>query len=50
MQEQAIEITSSQYMDLVDPEFVGQTRLNVENKYWMFFKCKGILYKIEHTL
>ncbi len=46
----AKEITSVQYMDLKNPQFVGQTQLDKFNKYWMVFESEGVLYKIHHTL
>ena len=46
----AKEITSSDYMNLKNPEFIGQTRLDVNNQYWMVFEDNGVLYKIHHSL
>ncbi len=46
----AIEITSAQYMELENPVFVGQTRLNKDDQYWMVFEDNGKTYKILHTL
>lgn len=48
--EQAKEITSLQYMDLENPIFVGQTRLDKNDKYWIVFKDNDVLYKIHNTL
>jgi len=48
--EQSKEITSLQYMDLENPIFKGQTRLNENNMYWMVFENNGVLYKIHNTL
>ena len=47
---QAKEITSVQYMDLENPIFKGQTRLDENSKYWMVFENNGIIYKIHSTL
>lgn len=45
------EITSLEYMKLVNPIFKGQTRVDpATNKYWMTFESEGVMYKIEHTL
>lgn len=48
--EQAKEITSSQYMDLKNPIFKGQTRVDENSQYWMVFEDNGVLYKIHNTL
>jgi hypothetical protein len=48
--EQAKEITSSEYLNLKNPVFKGQTRLYGELKYWMVFEDNGVLYKILATL
>ena len=48
--DQAQEITSEQYMDLLNPIFQGQTAANADGKYWMLFSNCGILYKIHCTL
>jgi hypothetical protein len=48
--EQAKEITSSEYSNLNDPIFKGQTRLYGELAYWMLFEDNGELYKILVTL
>lgn len=48
--EQAKEITSSQYMDLKNPIFKGQTRLNENYQYWVVVEDNGVLYKIHNTL
>lgn len=46
----AIEITSEQYMDLLNPVFEGQSRLDSQYRYWMVFSDNGILYKIHCSL
>lgn len=48
--EQAKEITSSEYLNLKDPIFKGQTRLYDDLTYWMLFEDSNVLYKILHTL
>jgi hypothetical protein len=40
------EITTTQYMSLVNPEFVGQTRVNDNGTYWVVFKDNDVLYKV----
>ena len=40
----AIEITAKEYLDLENPEFVGQTRLNSDNQYRMYWKCNEKFY------
>jgi hypothetical protein len=46
----AKEISSSDYMNLKNPEFKGQTRLDVNYQYWMVFEDNGVLYKIHNSL
>jgi hypothetical protein len=46
----AFEITSSQYMELENPIFIGQTRLDENNQYWMVFENNGIMYKISNQI
>lgn len=43
-------ITNNQYMNLIDPEFVGQTRINKDNIYYMCWKSEGKLYKTKNKL
>jgi len=44
--EQAKEITTSEYSNLNNPIFKGQTRLYGELTYWMLFEDNSVLYKI----
>ena len=45
------EITTAQYCSLPNtPEFMGQTRVDDNNMYWMVFSSLGILYKIHSKL
>ena len=46
----AKEITSEEYMNLKNPIFKGQTRLDDNRQYWMLFEDNGILYKIHNSL
>jgi len=48
--EQAKEITSSEYFNLNDPVFKGQTRIYNDLKFWMLYEDNGVLYKILVTL
>lgn len=48
--ESAKQITSQEYMDLINPIFKGQTRLDENNQYWMVFEDNNVLYKILNTL
>jgi hypothetical protein len=41
---QATEITSSDYLKLVNPIFEGQTRVNEEAKYKMYWSSEGKMY------
>lgn len=43
-------ITSNEYCNLKDPIFIGQTRVNSNNKYFMVWKDNDILYKTENTI
>ncbi len=43
-------ITSEEYMDLVNPKFVGQTRLDENNMYYMCWESEGKLYKTHNKL
>lgn len=44
------EITNAEYSNLVDPQFVGQTRSDENDMYYMIFQSNGILYKIHNKL
>lgn len=48
--EDCVEITSSEYINLVSPIFKGQTRCDENDMYWMCFESEGILYKIHNKL
>jgi len=43
-------ITSLQYCELENPEFIGQTKLQQDNTYYMIWKCNNKLYKTKNTL
>ena len=43
-------ISTSQYMDLDSPEFIGQSRVNMLGEYIMIFKSNGRYYKINNKL
>ena len=43
-------ITSSEYLELDNAIFVGQTRVDEDNIYFMCWESKGILYKTKHKL
>ena len=47
---QAKEITNSQYLELKDPQFIGQSFLDLNNMYWMVFEDEGVLYKTHNQL
>ena len=40
------EITITQYVNLVNPVFVGQTEVNDNGTYWVVFKENDVLYKV----
>ena len=44
------QITSEQYLELINPEFKGQTRVDDNGYYWMIFESNGILYSIHNRL
>lgn len=46
----ATEITSVQYMSLVDPVFKAQTRPDENGMYWMVFEDSGVIYKTHNNL
>ena len=48
--EQAKQITSKEYITLVNPIFKGQTRVDDNLMYWTVFEDNGVLYKIHNTL
>jgi len=43
---QAKEITSSEYSNLNDPVFKGQTGLYDDLTYWILYEDNSVLYKI----
>ena len=43
-------ITSEEYCKLNDPEFVGQTRVDENDMYYMVWKSEGVLYKTHNCL
>ncbi len=48
--EQAVQISSKEYMNLNNPIFKGQTSVDDDFMYWMVFENDGVLYKIHNTL
>lgn len=38
-------ITSKEYLELKDPEFVGQTTIDKYGVYYMVWRVNGVLYK-----
>lgn len=48
--QQATEITTKEYTNLVNPIFKGQTSIDDNLMYWMVFESNGTLYKINNTL
>ncbi len=43
-------ISSEEYCLLENPEFIGQTRLDSNDMYYMVWKCDGVLYKTYNKL
>jgi hypothetical protein len=48
--EEYILITNAEYYELDNPEFIGQTRVDENNMYYMFWKSNGVLYKTHNKL
>ena len=46
----SVEITSAEYMNLKNPIFKGQSKLDSNDMYWMCFEDSGVLYKIHNKL
>jgi hypothetical protein len=45
------EITTTQYRELPGtPEFIGQSKVDNNNMYWMISKSEDVLYKTHHKL
>jgi hypothetical protein len=43
-------ISGEQYLKLESPEFIGQTRMDKDNRYYMVWKSEGLLYKTLNKL
>ena len=43
-------ISNLEYLDLVDPQFEGQTIVNEEGYYYMVFSSEGVFYSTKHSL
>ena len=43
-------ITNSQYSNLVNPKFEGQTICDENNMYYMCWSSEGIMYKTHNKL
>lgn len=43
-------ITNIEYMDLVDPRFEGQTKVNHQGEYYMIFSSEGKFYKTSNKI
>lgn len=48
--EDCILITSTEYCQLSNPIFIGQTRLDRNNQYYMIWENDGLYYKTLNTL
>ena len=44
------QITSEQYLELIDPKFKAQSRVDSNGYYWMVFESNGILYSIHNRI
>jgi hypothetical protein len=43
-------ITSSEYVALKEPQFIGQTRLMEDGYFYMVFLSEGVYYKTRNKL
>jgi hypothetical protein len=43
-------ITNKEYIALVCPRFVGQTRIDSNNVYYMMWESEGVFYKTRNKL
>ena len=48
--EEATIITSSQYNELKDPTYIGQSALDEKGYYKMYWKDSGIIYATQHKI
>ena len=48
--EDCILITSEQYLDLKNPKFMGQTRIDENKMYYMIWEDNDVLYKTYNKL
>jgi hypothetical protein len=49
--DECILITSAEYYELPGtPKFIGQTRLDDDNMYYMVFESEGVIYKTHNKL
>lgn len=44
--EDCIEITSSEYISLSNPIFIGKTSVDEDGSFWMIFENEGVKYKL----
>jgi hypothetical protein len=43
-------ITPKEYLNLIDPEFIGQTRIDNNGVYYMCWKSNGLFYKTKNVI
>ena len=45
-----IHITPEEYVNLIDPQFEGQTRVDSEGNYYMVSSSNGKLYAVKYNI
>jgi len=48
--EECILISNTEYCELINPTFIGQTRLDENNMYHMIWEQNGVYYKTHNKL
>lgn len=43
-------ITNDEYCNLISPQFIGQSRLDENNMYYMIWESEGVMYKTHNKL
>lgn len=47
---QAIELNINEYSTLPNPQFISQTSIDDDGRYWVVFKSNNVLYKFHLEL
>lgn len=43
-------ISAEEYLELKDPKFMGQTKVDENGMYWMCWESEGVLYKTHNKI